>query len=72
MGKPIRNHLLGTREWYNERWWMLHRMDGPALEYDDGRKSWWLHGVWKASQRPTEDSLSDHERIGRFYERDEQ
>lgn len=28
----------------------LHREDGPAIEYADGRKSWWLH-----SQKLTEE-----------------
>jgi hypothetical protein len=23
----------------------LHREDGPAVEYTDGDKSWWLNGV---------------------------
>ena len=31
----------------DKRWWLngdLHREDGPACEYANGRKSWWLHG----------------------------
>jgi hypothetical protein len=32
----------GTKEWYlNGR---LHRKDGPAIEYPDGRKEWYING----------------------------
>lgn len=24
---------------------VLHRLDGPAIEYADGRKQWYLNGV---------------------------
>jgi len=33
----------GTRCWYNERN-KRHREDGPAVEYADGSKSWYLNG----------------------------
>jgi hypothetical protein len=33
---------LGT-EWRNEAG-KLHRLDGPAIEYTDGSKSWWVNG----------------------------
>jgi len=23
-----------------------HRLDGPAVEYTDGRKQWWIDGNW--------------------------
>ncbi len=23
----------------------LHRLDGPAIEYSDGSKEWWLNGI---------------------------
>lgn len=34
----------------NERivWWkddLIHREDGPAIEYEDGSKKWFLNGV---------------------------
>jgi hypothetical protein len=32
----------GLREWYLDG--KLHRVDGPALEWDDGTKEWWLNG----------------------------
>ena len=30
-------------EWYNLEG-KLHREDGPAIEWADGRKSWWING----------------------------
>ena len=33
----------GTRRWMLNR--VLHRVDGPAVEYADGRKEWWLCGM---------------------------
>ena len=32
----------GTRWWYNENN-LRHRTDGPAIEYADGSKFWYLH-----------------------------
>ncbi len=34
----------GDCYWYNEKD-QLHREDGPAVEYSDGPKTWWLDGV---------------------------
>lgn len=34
---------LYARAWTDEHG-LLHRDDGPAVEYDDGDKEWWLHG----------------------------
>ncbi len=34
----------GTTRWYNEQS-QLHREDGPAVEYKDGEKYWWLNGI---------------------------
>jgi hypothetical protein len=33
----------GTREW-RRRSGELHREDGPAVEYEDGTREWWLNG----------------------------
>ena len=35
----------GTVRWFNPAG-VLHREGGPALEYSDGRKSWYLNGIW--------------------------
>jgi len=32
-----------TTEWRNEQG-KLHREDGPAVELDNGDKSWWVNG----------------------------
>lgn len=36
-------NVLGTKCWWlnNER----HRTDGPAIEYADGQKRWYINGV---------------------------
>jgi hypothetical protein len=33
----------GSKRWYLNR--EFHRTDGPAIEYYEGLKEWWLHGV---------------------------
>ena len=47
------NHLMQTYKvtvdkdkticWYNEKG-QLHRLDGPAVEWASGDKSWWVEG----------------------------
>ena len=34
---------LGNKIWYNEQN-QYHRDDGPAVEWADGSKEWWLNG----------------------------
>jgi hypothetical protein len=29
----------------------LHRQDGPAVEYNNGSKSWWLNGIKYTEQK---------------------
>jgi hypothetical protein len=38
----IAEHPNGTKLWYLNG--ELHRVDGPAVEWDDGSKEWWLNG----------------------------
>ena len=33
----------GTKHWYNENG-ELHREDGPAVEWGDGSKEWYING----------------------------
>lgn len=33
----------GTKKWFNSKK-ELHRLDGPAKEYTDGRKDWYING----------------------------
>jgi hypothetical protein len=39
---PINKSSYKT-EWVNEQG-LLHRTDGPAIEWNDGSKSWWING----------------------------
>jgi len=34
----------GTKRWYNEKD-QLHRLDGPAVEYENGGKEWWANDM---------------------------
>ena len=40
----VKVYPSGTKEWFNEKG-QLHRLDGPAVEWADGIKSWYLNGV---------------------------
>lgn len=31
------------------RYGLMHRVDGPAIEYCTGYKEWWIHGVEKGN-----------------------
>jgi hypothetical protein len=41
---PIINEF-GTKKWFNDKG-ELHRVDGPAVEYPEGSKSWYIHGEY--------------------------
>jgi hypothetical protein len=36
--------FLGTTSWFANN--MLHRTDGPAIEFQNGYQEWWLNGSW--------------------------
>jgi len=38
---------MGTRRWFLNG--ELHRVDGPAIEFANGSKEWWINGerLWK-------------------------
>jgi hypothetical protein len=40
----FRINRYGTKRWYNEEG-KYHRIDGPAIEWSDGYKEWWVNGV---------------------------
>jgi hypothetical protein len=42
----------GTFYYKDTEMTILHREDGPASEYADGNKSWWLHGVRHREEGP--------------------
>ena len=41
-GGPVIN-ANGNKIWYNDNR-EPHRLDGPAIEWDDGSKEWWVNG----------------------------
>ena len=41
--KSIKYELADRIEWKNKEG-MLHRLDGPALEFDNGSREWWVGG----------------------------
>lgn len=51
----MKNRLrIYSKGWYfNEEyrcWYQngkIHREDGPAVEYSNGDKEWWIRGEWK-------------------------
>ena len=40
----------GDKEWRVNG--VLHREDGPAVEYPDGHKEWWVNGVLHRENNP--------------------
>ena len=40
----------GTRYWYRND--LLHRENGPAVEWADGSTEWWLHGALHRTGAP--------------------
>ena len=49
MGQQL-NTLTGKREWYQKD--LLHRLDGPAIEYPDGHREWLQQGRWHRLDGP--------------------
>lgn len=44
MSQPeMRINELGTKSWFLND--LLHREDGPAVEYENGTKVWYLNGL---------------------------
>ena len=40
----LRIYKNGSREWRNQKG-QLHRLDGPACEYANGEKCWYINGI---------------------------
>ena len=49
----------GTKRWYNEKD-ELHRLDGPAIEYSDGYKSWWQNDRFHRLDGPAVDHIDGY------------
>jgi hypothetical protein len=41
----------GNRYWYNSQG-QLHRKDGPACEYSNGTRAWWVNGMLHRTDSP--------------------
>jgi hypothetical protein len=39
---PVINEF-GTKIWHNDKF-QFHREDGPAIEFNDGSKAWFING----------------------------
>jgi hypothetical protein len=48
---------FGTKRWYNDRW-EFHREDGPAIEFNDGSKSWFINGKLHRLDGPAIERIS--------------
>jgi len=46
----------GDKWWYNSKG-EFHREDGPAVEYSDGSKTWWINGLRHREDGPAVDWL---------------
>ena len=42
----------GTIRWYKPNSNISHRTDGPAVEYTDGSKEWWIDGKYHRTDGP--------------------
>lgn len=51
MKKPEYDPLCRCRVWYNELG-KIHREGGPAIEYENGTKTWCLNGVLVYTRYP--------------------
>ncbi len=46
---------FGNKYWYKND--LLHRKDGPAIEYADGEKYWWINGKLHREDGPAIEGL---------------
>jgi hypothetical protein len=58
-GKNIEVNVESNRiAWYKNE--LLHREDGPAVEYYDGHKEWWKNGLLHREDGPAVDYYDRH------------
>ena len=48
-----------TIRWYNDKG-QLHRLNGPAIEYADGDKEWWVKGKFHRLDGPAIEYTNGH------------
>ena len=46
------NNEHGTKRYYKKGTYILHREDGPAIEWWDGSKSWYINGFLHRTNGP--------------------
>ena len=44
MTSKMKLNKFGDKEWHNKNG-QYHREDGPAIEYANGSKEWWVNGI---------------------------
>jgi hypothetical protein len=49
----------GSRKWRNAKG-QFHRLDGPAIEYADGSREWWVDGQQHRNDGPAIDHANGH------------
>ena len=57
MEYDIQTNYLGTKRYYKKGTTTLHREDGPAVEYNNGTKEWWINGLPHRIDGPALDYL---------------
>ena len=59
MNKPVcKTYESGTKEWWFNG--VLHREDGPAVEYVNGSKEWFLNGKCHREDGPAMEYSDGH------------
>ena len=61
MKSKLRIDVRGNKYWQLPNW-LFHRDNGPAVEYVDGYKAWYLNGVLHREDSPAIEYKDDHKR----------
>ena len=59
MENPEIDKYSGNKCWYNDHY-ELHREDGPAIEYPDGTKFWYINGLIHREDGPACEHADGH------------
>ena len=56
------------------KWWLLngklHREDGPAVEWTDGNKHWYLNDIWYTEEQYKKEMAKQNSSLGRLIMKD--